>query len=139
LEQECARPDDFYQYLELIEFQAARIENTKTTSLSSNLVQMVCDRATVLMTGIAEFFNCALIYFSSNFAGRSPYRIVLITVNLAKSVAGGAATYEDGKRKLTAAINIYDQALLDLAVNILAGNPVVSTSDDRKQSRTRNC
>jgi hypothetical protein len=65
------------------------------------------------------------------------YREGLTAVNLAKAVAGGVSTYEDGKRKLTAAINIYDQALLDLAVNILAGSLVFYTSDHRKQSRAR--
>jgi hypothetical protein len=65
------------------------------------------------------------------------YREGLIAVNLAKAVAGGVTTYEDGKRKLTAAVNIYDQALLDLAVNILAGCLDFYTSDDRKQSRAR--
>ena len=41
-------------------------------------------------------------------------------VKLAKSLGGGAATYEDGKRKLAAAIKVYDQALVDLAVHLLA-------------------
>jgi hypothetical protein len=64
-----ARPDDFHEYLERIEFHASRVENTDIGSLSDKVAKMVRHRATVLMTAITEFLNCTLIYFSSNFAG----------------------------------------------------------------------
>ena len=71
LEEECARPDDFYEQLILVELQAERIENNNFDLVSNKMIQLVRERATVLMTGVVEFLNCALIYFSCNFAGRS--------------------------------------------------------------------
>jgi hypothetical protein len=55
--------------LELAEYQAARIENNNFDSMSSNTVDIVREKSVALMTGIVEYLNHSLIYFSRNLSG----------------------------------------------------------------------
>jgi hypothetical protein len=70
LNEEHARPGDFFAQLERIQFQADRIAANPNFDVipdsSSNTVQL---KGIDLMTSIINFFNSALLYFSKGFGG----------------------------------------------------------------------
>lgn len=61
---------EFYQYLERIEYQSARLSanpHFNLTNASSNV--LLCDKSVDLLTMIVSFFDSALIYFHSDIFG----------------------------------------------------------------------
>ena len=118
---ESGRADDFYSQLRRIEYQASRISTIDLTVESTRTLMQ--EKSLDLMTAIVKYLNGALIFFNSSFF-RKPLCDLLIQGNLLKTMEVGPATYDDGKNTLQIAISEYDQAVLDLAAAVIAGNIV---------------
>lgn len=70
--QKSNRTDDFYDKLERIEFQAARLaRNPNLDKMSDSNRNLMREKGVHLITAIVRFLNTALLYFSQGVTGMS--------------------------------------------------------------------
>lgn len=72
------------------------------------------------MVVIVKFFNDALIFFSQSFAGRRVNQHANCLGNLVKAITTGTEGFAEAQKNLDVAVREYDQAVLHLAVRMIA-------------------
>src|SRR5438045_2420509 len=71
VEDEHSRATDFYDQLNRIQFQAARVSENQAFNIHPQTKRsFMREKATALITAIVKFFNSALLYFCHGTFGR---------------------------------------------------------------------